>query len=78
VVRCASRPPNGHTAELAAIQAEIDATAEEIVMLQSNVDEVNGTVEVEVVVADGGLQEDYDSRYGPGTVVVTGWLQPVT
>jgi hypothetical protein len=64
-------------AELAAIQTEIDSTAETIGMVRSNVDEVNGTVEVEAVVADAGLEDGYDSRYGPGTVVVTGWLQPV-
>jgi hypothetical protein len=40
--------------------------------------EVTGTVEAEVVLADGGLEAGYDSRCGPGTVVVTGWLQPVT
>jgi hypothetical protein len=64
-------------AELAAIQAEIDATARTIGMLSSHVDNVIGIVAVEIVVDDAPLQEEYDVRYGPGTVVVDAWLQPV-
>jgi hypothetical protein len=64
-------------AELAAIQSEIDETAEAIGMVSSTVDDVTGVVEVEVVVDDAALQEEYDARHGPGTVVVTAWLEPV-
>ena len=64
-------------AELASIQREIDAGARAIDMTWTSVDEVTGTVEVEVVVDDTGLQDQYDARYGPGTVVVSAWLVPV-
>jgi len=63
-------------AELAAIQTEISATAETVGMTSSSIDDVTGTVEVEVVVDAAGLQADYDERYGRGAVVVTAWLMP--
>ena len=61
-------------AELAAIQQEIDATAEEIGLTTSNVDEVTGSVEVEVVVDHAGLQAHFDDRHGREVVRVVPWL----
>jgi hypothetical protein len=67
-----------HTqAELAAIQADIDETAEAIGLTSSSTDVVTGVIRVEVVVDDGTLQADYDERFGPDRVVVTSWLVPV-
>lgn len=60
-------------AELEAIQAEV--TTDET--LSSSIDEPANAVEVHLTIADPTLQADYDARYGPGAVRVTGWLQPV-
>lgn len=73
---CVSAAERPH-AELAEIQQEIDASAEEIGMTSSRVDDITGTVEVEVVVDDSGLQTQYDDRHGPGAVRVVPWLAAV-
>lgn len=64
-------------AELQAIQAEIGATSEEILMTSSGVRVTDNTLGVEVMLDHQGLQATYDERYGPGVVVVRAWLQPV-
>jgi hypothetical protein len=64
-------------AELTAIQNEISADSVAIGITTTSVDDVTGTIAVEVIVDDGTLQSTYDDRYGPGLVRVTSWLQPV-
>lgn len=61
-------------AELAEIRAEVEAAVGQL--LFSSVDAVRGRVEVGVPV-DGGLQQRFDERYGPGVVQVRAQLRPV-
>lgn len=59
--------------ELRSIQREIDDSGETV---GSGIDESAGRVRAEVYV-DGGLQAEYDERYGPGVVEVSAALEPV-
>lgn len=60
-------------AELSAIQNEVQ---QELGALSSFTD-VAGVVRVQVVLAEPGLQEELDERYGEGVVEVTSALRPV-
>lgn len=64
-------------AELTTIQNEISNDAQAIKMTFSSIETRAGIIQVGVVFDDGTLQATYDSRYGPGLVQVTSWLQPV-
>lgn len=67
--------PAEHTVEeLRKIQRNLH---EELDALTSSVDEVHGTVEVTVILAEEGLEESLDERYGPGVVEVSSRLRPV-
>ncbi|HVM02548.1 MAG TPA: hypothetical protein VM263_07740 [Acidimicrobiales bacterium] len=61
-------------AELSDIRAEVEAAVGQL--LFSSVDAVRGRLEVGVPV-DGGLQQRFDERYGPGVVQVRAQLRPV-
>lgn len=58
-------------AELTRIQNEIDD------IVSSTVDPVAGVVEVEVFVATQARQREFDARYGPGVVRLSGVLTPI-
>lgn len=45
--------------------------------LSSTVDEVTGTVHVTLTVATEPEQSQLDARFGPGVVILTGWLRPI-
>lgn len=66
--------------ELLAIQNDLTpegARELDLEILGSSTSEVNGTVEIEVVVVHPDTQERLDERYGDGVVVVRGRLAPV-
>ena len=62
--------------ELRAIQTEVGTEMEGV--LFSSVDEVNGIVEVGVVIATQEMQRSLDDKYGEGLVKLSGTLQPKT
>lgn len=62
-------------AEARSIEAELVGLAGGAA--SASYDVVTQTFEVDVTLDDGTLQTTYDQRYGPGTVTVRSWLQPV-
>lgn len=69
--------PAKHTeAELYDIQRKVSKEVPE--MQNSGVNTFENRVSVTVLVATEGLQQDLDSRYGPGTVRVRGVFEPVS
>jgi len=67
-------PAKHTTAELDRIVAELSGAKD---VLSAGADPVTNTVVVEVFVATDALTEEFDSRYGPGTVRLDGFLKPV-
>lgn len=47
-------------------------------VLSSGVDVRANAVTAQMFVADPALQRDLDERYGPGAVILDGWLRPVS
>jgi hypothetical protein len=71
--------PARHTrAELDAIRAELDGRREELGLLGVNLQEVNGTVEVGMVVEPAGLQTELDEAYGQDVVAIIPQLRVVS
>lgn len=69
-------PAERTEAELSRVQKKVD---KEISGLQSSsVDTLKNRVDVTVFVATRELQQELDSRYGPGTVHASGVFNPVT
>lgn len=67
-----------HTeAKLLDIQQRVHQDLPDVV-LGSGPDPVANVLSVQVFVATDELQQDLDQRYGEGTVVLDGWLRPVT
>jgi hypothetical protein len=62
-------------AELLAIQQELHEEFDGL--LGSGVDSVTGVIDVQVIVDDGSLQDELDSRYGAGIVTIDSALRPV-
>jgi len=60
--------------ELEGIRSEVTA---ELGQLSSSLDEVAGIVQVTVTVATESAQAKLDERYGPGVVLLNGWLRPI-
>jgi hypothetical protein len=67
-------PANRTLAELEHVLQEITADRQN---LRGSVDEVTGVVQITVTVATSAAQAALDQRYGPGVVVLTGWLKPI-
>ncbi|HEX2360641.1 MAG TPA: hypothetical protein VHI11_01070 [Jiangellaceae bacterium] len=61
-------------AELLAIQEELRPTPG---LLGSASNGITGVVEIDVIVDNGTLQQQFDETYGEGVVRVTSVLQPV-
>lgn len=59
---------------LLAIQEEVGQDVDRL--LSSSVDEVNGIVEVQVLIATEEMQDSLDGKYGEGLVKLSGALQP--
>jgi hypothetical protein len=73
---CVSRA--GHTeAELVAVQQRLQQDLPEV-LLGSGVDVVANAVTAQVYVADRELRQEVDRRYGAGTVILDGWLRPLS
>lgn len=67
-------PADHPLSQLRSIQTEVADDIEGV--LVSSVDQVNGIVEVGVVVATPEMQRSLDDKYGEGLVKLTGALQP--
>jgi hypothetical protein len=63
------------TAELTRAQLELNSLPG---MLSTGIDVVGNRVTVEVYVATDARRRELDARYGVGTVVLTGFLEPAT
>lgn len=70
---CVSEAP-ATAADLAEIRAQVEADVGDF--LSSSINEVDGQVEIAVVI-DDGLQQRFDERYGSGVVDVQARLRPV-